>query len=412
MTNEVHEARARIKVRVDAWKDANEGWATSPAMTVLKGKMSESTFKAYLTTLPIYLQWANKTPDVMVRERIEDMANTDPTKRFRYEESMIGFKAYLVEKHYKAGSIKTMLSRVSGLFANHRINLNMEPSFWKRSNKDESEKVSNGKVTKRYPDNEEVRLIVQQANVIDSLAITISYQTGLMPVDIVGLTWNQINIDFENEVRDFVFVESIRQKTKALHLIVLSPDVLHLLKAEWMAQGKPTEGYVFTGQVAGTALQSQSIARRFKDYAVKALGKMRGSSLVFKDLRQSYNEALLDANLNDEIKDVLMGHRRKGSKASYSVSSASISKVYQNDVFPSIALNGWLLKQQAEGYPELKQAISQLETENHAYKLRVDGLQERIALMEHNFNKAMVEIMAQNDLDFIMVDKLDSPKKQ
>ena len=48
----------------------------------------------------------------------------------------------------------------------------------------------------------------------------------------------------------------------------------------------------------------------FKELAIKALGKHRGGELTFKDLRDSFNEAILDSEVNEEIKDILMGYTR------------------------------------------------------------------------------------------------------
>jgi integrase len=396
---EIKLARQAVRARVNEWKQRNEGWENQESLTVLDKQVGENTYKSYLTTLPLYLSWANTTPDAMVNDRLEHMKSTDKPIRFHFEDSIVEYKNYLIENHYKASSIKTLLSRVSGFFANHRMNLNMEPSFWKRSDKFASKVVDSMSETRRYPTNDEVQLILQLANRTDNLAIILSYQTGLMPVDIVGLTWNQINIDFENEIRDFVFVENVRQKTKALHLIVLSPDAIAGLKSEWVAQGKPTTGYVFRGQVAGTNLKAQSIPRRFKDYSIKALGEMRGSKLQFKDLRQSYNEAILDAQVQPEVKDTLMGHIRKGSKASYSISSASVAKIYQDKIFSKLAVNGWLTKKHAEGYPELKTAISQLESENNALRTRVNLLQTKV----DDIPKLIIRIMHENGIGHLFV---------
>ena len=409
-SQEIKLARDEVKASVKTWKSRNEGWENSESLAVVKKQVTDSTFKSYLTNLSVYLSWANTTPDEMISNRMKHLKSDDKSIRFFYEDSMTDFKAYLVAKHYKASSIKTMLSRVSGLFANHRLTLTMEPSFWKRSDKIASEVVESMVETRRYPDNDEVRAIIELANNVDRLAITLSYQTGLMPIDIVGLTWTQLNIDFNTEVRDFVYVENTRQKTHALHLIVLSPDALAGLKAEWIAQGEPTTGYVFQSRKnPGKPLQSQSIARRFKDYAVKATK----NPYMFRHLRQSYNEAILDSEVSDEVKATLMGHVRKGSKASYSISSPSVVRIYKENIFDKLTVNGWLLKQQAQGYPELKNAINALERENAEYKTRIDSLQAQV-IDVFDFVQA---IMKANNMDSITVpvpdgfDKDKSPLK-
>ena len=133
----------------------------------------------------------------------------------------------------------------------------------------------------------------------------------------------------------------------------------------------------------------------FKELAAKALGESRGSQLVFKDLRDSYNEAILDSNVNEEIKDTLMGHLRKGAKASYSLSIATVVRVYQEEIYPKLAVNGWNLKKKASEADKLKElvenlqsSLNQLETDNIAYRTRIDNLHEQVSkLVETEANR-------------------------
>ncbi len=56
---------------------------------------------------------------------------------------------------------------------------------------------------------------------------------GLLPSDIVSLTWDRLNIDFGTETRDFIHVENMREKTGAVHVFILNPDLLHFLRARY-----------------------------------------------------------------------------------------------------------------------------------------------------------------------------------
>ena len=66
--------------------------------------------------------------------------------------------------------------------------------------------------------------------------------------------------------------------------------------------------------------------------AIKKLVKMEYSKkypeavekFKTKSLRDSYNDALLRADIKQEIKDVMMGHGRKGSRKHYYVSAQTI----------------------------------------------------------------------------------------
>jgi len=103
----------------------------------------------------------------------------------------------LIEHHYGAGTIKAYLGRVAGLFSNNRLDLLLDKSFWAKSNKDSSEIAQALETTKRYPDNDEMRLIIELADNRQALGILFGYHCGLSPSDTVSLTWDRLNIDFE-----------------------------------------------------------------------------------------------------------------------------------------------------------------------------------------------------------------------
>lgn len=384
ISEEVKEIRAKIRKDISNWKEETPDWDTSDSMKYLESKVSPNTFRSYRAILPLYCHLNNTTPEQMISLRESQFRAEDRKEKFFFEDRLIDFQQFLVESHYKANSIKTILSRVSGFFANHRLDLNMEPSFWRKANKQSSELVQSQEITQRYPDNDEVRLILDLASNVESLAILLGYQAGLLPSDIVSLTWDRLNIDFTSETRDFVHVENMREKTGAVHVFILNPDLLHFLRSEWVEQGKPESGYVFRGY-KDSSMSTRNLNHFFKNHAVKALGENRSSKLVFKDLRDSYNETILDSNVNEEIKDTLMGHLRESAKASYSLSIASVVRIYQEEIFPKLAVNGWSLKQKASEVDDLKKdldalrgSLKQVESENNSYKTRIDNLQQDV----------------------------------
>ncbi|MHA1381337.1 MAG: tyrosine-type recombinase/integrase [Candidatus Helarchaeota archaeon] len=237
--------------------------------------------------------------------------------------------------------------------------------------------------TKRYPDNDELRLILELANNQQKLAVLLGYQCGLLPSDIVSLTWERLNLNWDDE-RDFIHVENMREKTGAKHVFVLNPDLFHYLRAHWVDSEKPDSGWVFTGY-KDSGMTSRNLNQFFKDLAVKALGETRGSEIVFKDLRDCYNEAILDSGVNEEVKDTYMGHLRESAKSSYSISTATVLREYREKIFPKIAVNGWRLRQKAseadelrEALDELKMALSQIEEENTGYRTRLDNQKDEI----------------------------------
>ena len=380
--------KAELREAVNQWKQRNPDWEDTEPMNVLRSKIDKGTYTGYKSVLPVFLYWEDKSPDQIITEREAHLRSDDRKQRFYYEDRMDEFKQYLIEHHYGSGTIKNYLSRVAGFFSNNRLGLNLDKTFWKRADKSASELAQALETTKRYPDNDEMRLIIELGNNQQTLAILFGYQCGLVPADIVTLTWDRLNIDFEFEEREFIHVENVREKTGALHVFILNPDLLHYLRAHWIDTGKPTSGWVFEGY-KGSSMSPRNLNQFFKDMSVKTLGETRGSQLVFKDLRDSYNEAILDSDVNEEIKDTLMGHLRESAKANYSISMGTMVRTYREKIFPKLAVNGWRLKQKASEVDKLakaveglRDALTQVERENTTYKTRVDNLQTELARIE------------------------------
>jgi len=324
---EIEVKKSQLRKTVNQWKKDHPDWDESEPMKLIESKVEEGTFIGYKTVLPIFCYWEDKTPDMIFKEREEQLNSLDRKERYHYEDRMDEFKHFLVDNHYGSGTIKNYLSRVAGFFSNNRLDLNLDNTFWKKADKSASELVQATETTKRYPDNDELRLIIELAPNHQTLAILFGYQCGLAPSDIVSLTWERLNIDFETEKRDFIHVENQREKTGALHVFILNPDLLHYLRSHWIDAGKPSSGWIFEGY-KDSSMTSRNLNAFFKENAVKALGDNRGNELVFKDLRDSYNEAILDSDVNEEIKDTLMGHLRKSAKANYSISIGTLVRTY------------------------------------------------------------------------------------
>ncbi len=381
---EAQNKKQELRAKVNAWKKANQGWRTSEAMETAKGKLDKRTWEGYVSVLPIFCYFMDKTPQEIIDEREQHYKSDDRKIRYYYEDKMEEFRQYLIDHHYGAGTIKAYLGRVAGLFSNNRLDLLLDKSFWAKSNKVSSEIAQALETTKRYPDNDEMRLIVEIADNQQSLAILFGYHCGLTPTDTVSLTWDRLNIDFEHEKREFIHVDSVRDKTGVDHVIILNPDLLHFLKAHWLSKNKPSSGWIFEGYNE-SAMNRRNLNYFFKDLAVKALGEHRGGELTFKDLRDSFNEAILDSEVNEEIKDILMGHVRPSAKGNYSFSTASVVRIYREQIFPKLAINGWALKEKASEVDSLKEevkrfreALNLVESENTAYKTRVDNLQSNL----------------------------------
>jgi len=85
------------------------------------------------------------------------------------------FKQYVSDHHYGANTIKNCMSRVASFFQQQQVDLNLDNTFWKKADKSTSELAQALKTTKRYPDNDEMRLIIELGNNQQALAILFVY---------------------------------------------------------------------------------------------------------------------------------------------------------------------------------------------------------------------------------------------
>lgn len=304
--NQIEEKRSELRKAVNHWKKENPFWEDSESIQTVKSMVDKGTFGNYKTVIPMFCYWESKTPDEIIEERNSQWRHEDRKERYYYEDRMELFKQFLVEHHFSANTIKNYLGKVAGFFSNNRLNLNLPNTFWRRADKTVSELAQAIEPTKRYPDNDEIRLILELANNQQKLAILLGYQCGLLPSDIISLTWERLNLDWDDE-RDFIHVENMREKTGAKHVFVLNPDLLHYLRLHWVDIEMPNSGWVFSGYKE-SSMTSRNLNQFFKELAVKALGESRGSELVFKDLRDCYNEAILDIDVNREIHNTLISN--------------------------------------------------------------------------------------------------------
>jgi len=368
--------------KIKQWKKDNPGWEGQDAwLRVMKRLRTDATRYLYKVNIPWFFTYVDMTPDQVIELRIKQLESEDVDENEFFEDKAIEFKRFMVNFDYGAKTVETRLSVLSGFFSNYRKMYRLDaPNLFKLSESSER-KASNRQ--KNPPDNCEIRAIYEVANRKHRIAYLMGYQCGLAPTDVVKITWANLNIDFDTEQRDFIPIDHTRNKTDEEGTIVLNPDLLHELKNEWVDQGKPDTGHILNFR--GNKLQTRHPNEWLKESAIKALGEKRGRQVMFKDLRDSFNDVIKSHDeIKQEIADRLMGHSPKGSRGEYYVSPTTIVESYRQ-VFPKLAVNGWNRKKQVVELDELTEkldglvsALNQVENENAAYKTRIDNLQGQV----------------------------------
>ena len=390
---DVENIQKQLRVKVDQWKSDHPEWEEAESLKEVESRVSPKTFSGYRSLLPIFFYWENKTPQTIISERETQLRSKDRKEKGYYEGRLWEYKKFLMSHHYTPNSVKQRLGKVGGFFTSNGLKLNLPKTFWSKA-AESSELGESTQKTKRPPDNAEVRMILELADNQESLAICLAYQCGLTPIDVVTLRWEALNYDFEGETTEFNFFKIKRSKTGEEAFCIINPDTKHYAKTVWKESGKPSSGWVFQGY-KGERLQTQSITKAFNTLAEKALGKERAKQITIKDLRDSFNQTLLDTEIETEIKDRLMGHKLDSARGAYKYSDATLVRVYEEQVFKRLTVNGWkyekakdMITEMTQRMGDLENAVKHLESENRAYKTRTDSLQEELETIRKETNDA------------------------
>ena len=89
-----------------------------------------------------------------------------------------------------------------------------------------------------------------------------------------------------------------------------------------------------------SSLKSAAFYEAMKDLAIKTFGTEKAKIFRTKALRSFYNSALLRASIQpQELKDLMMGHGRKGARGHYDFDEETIRQNYAK-AFENLSING------------------------------------------------------------------------
>jgi hypothetical protein len=206
------------------------------------------------------------------------------------------------------------------------------------------------------------------ADMEDRLLLHFLYQYGMSPVDVSTIKIEDVPIG-KATVEDFHYWEYIRDKTNVRARTTLNPELIFTYKAIMTRRGWPN-GWVFA-TARGGRLKQRYIRERIESLAEKVAVKVNP-----KDFRDSFNEACLETDMKQEIKDSLMGHKRAGARGAYSVSRKAIIDAYKK-LFPKLSIDGGLMKS-TKNLEEILSAVT-------VAMLANNPTQEFITLIEHAY---------------------------
>lgn len=399
---EAKEKQVKLREQVNAWKKQHPEWRENRSIKKLESMVAKTTFWGYTSMIPVFCYWIDHEPDELIELRRTQRDSDDPDTRNYFETKMWEFREFLMSHHYTPKSVKQRLAKISGFFSNNNEPLRLPTMFWRKA--EESSELGEAlTITKRPPDNDEIRLMTDFSNPRETSILLLGYQSGLTPIDITQLRWERLNLDLDTSPM-FTFFMNNRSKTKEDQVVVLNPDLQHYLRLVWIEQDRPVEGWVFAGQRDDSHIATSTINMMWNRITEKALGGKRADQIRFKDLRDAFNTAIIDSEVAQEVKDRLMGHKLDSARGAYEYSEASIVRIYEEKIFPRLAINGWRQQRKASEVEELEirvetlsYALNKVEEENTAYKTRLDNLQQIVTSLKEDFNLVLKTLKEEPD---------------
>jgi site-specific recombinase XerD len=313
-------------------------WKNDPYVKEWLSKVSERTKKNYTENFPRWLAFIQMSPTEQIQKRFKDLQSSNPKERGFFEDKVIEYKNALVVQGLKPNTIASYRIPIQSFFSAHRVALKFRRGELK------VEEIPEDKVVKEWiPDNQQMKQIYQHGDARDRALLLSLYQSGFSETDVSAL--NVEDLPNITETEGHYPITMHREKTGVLQRTCISEECVHDIKA--MLEEREAKGQLEPDKDGKTPLfisqKAERLTTRFINDAIKAMvektyGKEDAAKFKTKSLRDAYNDALLRANLTQELKDTLFGHMRKGAKEKYAVSQQTIIDSY-NRAFQYMTVN-------------------------------------------------------------------------
>src|SRR3972149_244007 len=305
-------------------------WEKEPYVKEWLSKVSERTQKNYKERFPKWLTFIGMTPSAQIQKRFLDLQSQNPKERGFFEDKVVEFKNALITQNLRASSVSCTLTPVLSFFSAHRV-----PLKFRRGELKVEERTEDKVVKEWIPENAQVKQIYQHGDVRDRALLLCLYQSGFSETDVSMLNIEDLpNIQ---QCEGHYPITMHRDKTGVLQRTCISEECVHDIKAMLEERSNPTKGALFLSQ-KGERLTTRFINDAIKCMVTKTYGEQEAEKFKTKSLRDAYNDALLRANLTQEIKDTLFGHMRSGAKERYAISQATIIDAF-NKAFQYLSVN-------------------------------------------------------------------------
>jgi integrase len=298
--------------------------------------LSERTKENYTSEFNEWFVFIGMTPTEQIQKRMHDLTTQDIAERTFFEDKFRAYKEYLEKRgDLKPSAVRTLLTPVASFFSRNGLPLNLKRGDWESTLKQEV--VQKSKTTK-----EDVKSLYSHGNLRDRALLLVLAQSGFSEVDVSSFRIENLKGLYTSPETEHYVVRKPREKTGEMQATCFSYEAMHDIRAMLQERGNPVEGYLFVSTTKGKddKLEVRSINTAIKNLAEKAFGAKKAKEFKTKSLRSFYNSALLRAGIQpQELKDLMMGHQRRGARKKYDYDEITIREAYQR-VFEYLSING------------------------------------------------------------------------
>ena len=313
--------KTKAITRIGKMKPIREYESMRRALTGL----ADSTVESYLTVIPAFCQFVGKDPDQIIAERREQLKNDDEGVARTYELIVVRFYEHQKKKMSESAAYRYAASTVRGFFSRNYVGLKFRRGDMRTPKTEKHDYI---------PTVGEVKEICDAADVRDRAMIITALQTGMAPVDLVGLK----RPDFERALESDEFPQSLgwlqRNKSREdFHPFLFRDSAVALkrylqkrknnlekVNSERRRKGqepKEDSPFLFVDRL-GEPLSERNVNDAFTKAAKRTgIEVPPGKRLRVYSLRSVFETQMGNAGLPQTWIDMMMGHVVGGSRGKY-----------------------------------------------------------------------------------------------
>lgn len=320
-----------------------------------------------------FCEWTGKTPEDLINEYVQARTDFGKLQDWRREtkNTLIKFYNEQKAKGYKINMARTVVTGVMSFYSQNCETIKGITRELDPIQIPENEFVFNQEI---------LRKLYYYGNLHEKTWLSVAVSLGYASIDFLSLETEKIrNLvkEAHDKHLDFImFIGKSRSKTSVQPRSFLTPEAIENLSEYMKMFEKQNNGEL--PKLLWNGATNDSLNDWLKALVKKANVDTYGKTVRFHAIRKFVYDTL--SKMDETIACVITAKKTDASKITYRTSLDSECQRIFKESYKQFALNGDVLGKakfvQAEEIERLKQALSNVESENLGFKTRIDNLQK------------------------------------